>query len=177
MKRLFFLAWWALAVSSFAVGYGLATPWYWEFGVLASALVWLLAGELPGLGLGLSILVAALGLLLSAPEAPMILGASASLGLWDFARASLAFARSNAFARSGPASASSSAAIEDYRRSRLPLLLLAVGLGTLAAVLGPALTLSLPFYVMALCVLVCAFSIDRMVRLISRYAARASSRR
>jgi hypothetical protein len=154
MRRIYFFAYWGAALASFALGYGLSHRWYWAFAALACALPWLLAGfEYPSPCLCASILVAALGILLSVPEPPMILGASASLGLWDFARAGIPAAKGEA----------SREALENYRKTRLPYLLLALGIGTLAAILGSGLSFRIPFFAMALCVLACAFGLDRMI--------------
>jgi hypothetical protein len=156
-RKLLFCAWWGIAVSSFALGYAMALPWYGESAVLAGALVWLFAWSAqPSLCLGASVFVAALGLLLSAPEALMILGSSASLGLWDFANSGVPRA-TDANARAAQA------ALDNYRRSRLPYLILALGIGTPTAILGTGLTLRLPFFAMVFCVLACAFGIDRLV--------------
>jgi hypothetical protein len=153
-RKLFFFAYWGAALASFALGYGLAMPWYWESAALASALAWLFAWRAyPSLCLCASILVAAIGLLLSVPEGLMVLGASASLALWDFAMADI------------PASGewAMKAALENYRRSRLSYLLSALGVGTAAAVLGPALSFRMPFFVMLACVAACALGIDRLL--------------
>lgn len=151
-RRLFFLAWWAIAIFCFALGFGLTRPWYWELGVLACALVWLFAGRAyPSVGLGVSVFIAALGILVSAPVELMILGASASLALWSFATVV-------ALAKEGDASAMPSFA----------LTLLALGLGTAIAILGPALNLRLPFFAVLLCVIVLAISVDQLVSAIRR---------
>jgi len=154
MRRFFFFAYLGAASASFALGYGLAMPWYWESAALASALAWLFAWRTyPSLCLCSSILVAAGGLLLSVPEGLMVLGASASLALWDFAMAGI------------PASGewAMEAALENYRRSRLPYLLSALGVGTAAAVLGPAMSFTMPFFAMLACVVACALGMDRLL--------------
>jgi hypothetical protein len=152
VRNALFLACRAAALATFALGYGLALPWYSEIAVLACALCWLLAWRrLPGLCLGSSILVAALGVLLSAPTAPMILGAAASLGLWDFAGSIVPGASAEAVRKEA----------ESYRRHRLPWLVLALALGASIALLGPVLSLRIPFFAMLACVVVCAIALDR----------------
>jgi hypothetical protein len=153
MRRLFFFAYWGAASASFALGYGLAMPWYWESAALASALAWLFAWRAyPSLCLCASILVAAAGLLLSVPEGLMVLGASASLALWDFAMAGIPSSDEWAI----------KAALENYRRTRLPCLLAALGVGATIAVLGPTLSFRMPFFAMLACVAACALGMDRL---------------
>jgi hypothetical protein len=143
MKKAGFFAWWGIACISFALGFYLRGRWYWAPGLLGWALVWLIAWERhASLCLGASVLLGAIGILLSVPAAPMIIGTTASLGLWDLA----------------------SATWEDYRRSRLRYSLLALGLGALVAIVGLGIRLSLPFFFIFFCVLAWAFCIDRVAR-------------
>jgi hypothetical protein len=152
--NLYFLPYWSVAACSFAIGYGLALPRYWESAVLAWALLSFFAWRAhPDLCLCASTLVAAAGLLFSVPGPLMVIGVSASLALWDLAMAGIPTSDEQA----------AKVALENYRRSRLPYLLLALGVGTSLALLGPALRLRLPFFVMLLCVIACAFGLDRLI--------------
>jgi hypothetical protein len=138
-----FFAWWGLSLLSFVLGDCVGGPLYWLAPSLLSALAWLLAWRKSASAcLAASVLVAAIGILLKAPAAPMIVGAAASLGLWDFATAENA----------------------GYVRSRLPYTLLAVGAGTIVAVLGSFARIALPFGVVALCVIACALGLDQATR-------------
>jgi hypothetical protein len=155
VRKLVHFACLAVVLGSFALGLGLALPWPWELAVPACAAAWLLdRRDCPNLALAVSILVAAAGILLKAPAWPMILGTAASLALWDFARAEIP---------DDEAGEAAQEAMADYRRARAPYLLAALGIGTAAAILGSGRSVDIPFFAMTLCVLACAFGLDRLV--------------
>jgi hypothetical protein len=155
VRKLAYFACLAAVLGSFALGLGLALPWPWELAVLVCAAAWLLdRGDCPSLALAVSILVAATGILLKAPAWPMILGTAASLALWDFARAEIPDDEAGDEARE---------ALANYRRARAPYLLAALGIGTAAAIIGSGRSVGMPFFAMTLCVLACAFGLDRLV--------------
>jgi hypothetical protein len=90
------------------------------------------------LWLGVAVLIASAAILLSVPSAYVIAGMTIVLGLWDFATAEA----------------------RDYRRSRLPYTIAALGLGGSAAIIGLGARLELSFFAMLASVLACAFCID-----------------
>jgi hypothetical protein len=90
--------------------------------------------------LGLAAALAAGAIILGLPAEPTILAAAAALALWDRLTA-------------GP-----------YLGARLGSVIVAIGGGVAAALLGSSCTLSLPFLSMMLCVIAAAFGIDRARR-------------
>jgi hypothetical protein len=151
------------ATACLALGYALALPWYAEALPLGCALAWLLAGRRrPGPCLAASVLVAAAGILLSAPVPPMVLGLSLSLGLWDFERAAV---------KPAPGEGGREAereALRCYGKARLPALALALGSGTAAAVVGSSISLGIPFFAMLGCAIACAVGLDRLAARLGR---------
>jgi hypothetical protein len=160
MRKTWFFACWGTALLSFALGYGLGGLWPWEACVAICAAAWLLAWKSRAdICLALSALVAAVGLALSAPALPMIAGAAASLLLWDLAEAGLPVP--SRVARRDPASEK---AAKDYLGHRLPLALLALGIGTLVAAIGSGVSIAIPFYAITAFVVVAALCFYRALR-------------
>jgi hypothetical protein len=147
MRNLAFFAWWGIALLPLGLGFYSTGAWYWAPALAGLAAAWLLGWKKQAnLCLAASVLLAALGILLSAPAEAMIAGTAASLGLWDFAAADW----------------------RDYRRSRLPLALATIGIGAAAAIIGYGFTVALPFFALLLCVIACAFCVDRAARHVLR---------
>jgi hypothetical protein len=158
-RRACFYGLWGFSFLSFAWGFARLGSWWCEAIPIALALAWLPSrGKGGNLRLCLSALVAAAGILLSAPAPFMVVGAAASLALWDFSSAQLPPEGEGAAPK----------ALRAYARSRLPIALSSIGLGALAAILGARAALELPFFALALCVLGCAIAADLAVRYLKR---------
>lgn len=145
-----------------AGGYAIAgSPAGVLFAVLA-VLAWLYTwrpanGWLAGLCLAASTCVAAVGVLLQAPSALMILGAALSLAAWDL----LLLDHSMPSRDLAPGSR-----LLEIRR--LQSLAAVLGVGLFAAFAGRLVSLSLPFGLMVLAVLLALFALDRAARLFHR---------
>jgi hypothetical protein len=145
----------ALFASSLVLGYGIASRWLGEAAVLGSTLGWILAGRRrASLCLSISVVTAAAGILLGASAPLMILGATASLGLWDLARARAGAKSPERYSRA-------------YERLRLRSLAIALACGLVLALIALSARVTIRFPLMAAMAIAVFVCLDLLRRFLS----------
>jgi hypothetical protein len=152
-----------LILTALCLGFGIASVRQWiafTAGLIA-LLIWLLAYKWPSFwlsstALGLSVSLAAGGLLLSASPFLMLLAVTLALANWDLA-----------FWNDAPADGSSTRAVSLLEQKHYQSLALVLGLTLLLTVAGRMIRFQIPFVGMLLLVILTFLSLSRLGRMLS----------
>jgi hypothetical protein len=138
-----------------AAGYWLAGQWIGILVAILVAPIWLLAQKrpaswLPYICLSLSVVLAVIGTLIGSPVLFMTLGSTVALAVWDLLWLDAALGND-------PTTEPS----RQYEYKHIRSLLLALGIGLLAILLGHFVTIRLPFIILILLIAFILFAMDR----------------
>lgn len=156
LRKIFFVICLILCVLCLASGYWIAGQWIGALIAILIGLAWLLARKYPDPQLAFVCLVGSVGFavagrFLGAPPLLMIFGSAVALAVWDL------LLLDSALGNTPPVEQT-----RGYENQHLQSLMLAVGSGLLATLLGSFLKIQLPFIVLLLFIAFILFALDRV---------------
>jgi hypothetical protein len=155
IRKVFFFICLSGSVFCLVAGYGIIRQWIGVVVAILTGLTWLLARKyltlfLPSICLVMSVGLAVVGELMGSPSWLMICGSWFALATWDLLLLNNTF-DSHLFGEQ----------TQSYENKHLQSLILALGFGLFVSFLGRLFNLQLPFFVLALLVVLSMLGLDR----------------
>jgi hypothetical protein len=155
-RKIFFFIFLIISTLCLAAGYAIARQWIGAMIAILAGLAWLLGRKYPGAMLPhvcllISVGLAVVGRLIGSPPFLMISGSAVALVVWDLLLLDSSLGKNSSLEQT-----------RQYENKHLQSLMLALGFGLLSILLGRAINLHTPFFVLLLFIIFILFALDRI---------------
>jgi hypothetical protein len=156
LRKIFFFLFLILSTLCLAAGYAIDRQWIGAMIAILAGLAWLLARKNPGsvlphVCLLISVGLAVVGRLIGSPPFLMVSGSAVALAVWDLLLLDSSLGNNSSLEQT-----------RQYENKHLQSLMLALGFGLLSILLGRAINLHTPFFVLMLFIIFILFALDRI---------------